>query len=363
MTRPADERYFAELAGAPEENGRVPEPTAETAAAHSWRPVDIVGRGDVPAVLPSLGGIAYPGARHVYLGEPESMKTWAALALAVEEIRAGRTVVYVDAENGPAIMLERLRQLGLTDEEIAGRFAYLEPSEPLTAGAIRADVDALLERLRPALVVLDSFDALLALHGLDPNASKDVEAFYRYVVGPLRAHGAAVVILDHVTKSKEARGRFAIGSQRKTGAAEVALGFEIVQPFGRGRTGLARIVTHKDRLGHLARPRAAELELRSDPGTGAVAWTFRAAQDATGDTFRPTRLMEKVSRYVEAHVAEEAPALSAIETGVEGKGAYVRQAVEILVAEAYLEEQSGPRGARRFTSRQRYRETDEPRHD
>lgn len=149
----------------------------------------------------------------------------------------------------------------------------------------------MLTHERPALVVLDSFDPLLGLHGLDPNASADVDGFYRTVVEPLRTHGSAVVLLDHVAKARDTRGRFAIGSQRKIGAAEVALGFETVTPSARGRTGLARIITHKDRLGHLPRPRAAELELRSDPDTGAVSWTLRAAQDATGDTFRPTNLM------------------------------------------------------------------------
>ena len=64
--------------------------------------------------------------------------------------------------------------------------------------------------------------------------------------------GAAVVLVDHVTKSQEGRGRWAIGSERKLwGLDGAAYGFESLVPFGRGKTGLVKITVAKDRCGHI----------------------------------------------------------------------------------------------------------------
>jgi AAA domain len=329
-----------------------------TEPTHSWRPVSLRAVGSKPPERPTIGGIVYAGLRHVLMGEPETLKTWAAQVLAAEEARAGRCVLFIDAENGPGLMLERFSALGLSDDEI-DQILYVQPVEPLTSDTILADIAALLRTLKPTLVVLDSFDALLELHALDPNSTTEVGRFYRTVVDPLRSTGAAVVLLDHVSKDKLTRGRWAIGSQRKIGVAEVALGFELVHPFARGLTGLAKVTTRKDRHGHLPRPRAAELELRSDANTGAVTWAWKPSTADESDGFRPTRLMEKVSRYVEAHVAEEKVPRAAVEEHVSGKRAYVREAMDRLVAEGYLEETQGPRGARLLTSVHPFREADD----
>lgn len=319
--------------------------------AHTWTPIDLVALQLDPPPPPTTLGLLYPGRRHVLSGEPETLKTWAALAACAEEIRADRNVLYIDLENGAATMLDRLRALGIPDEQIRRRFHYLVPAEPMTEPSILADVEALLADLTPSLVVFDSFTGALALHDLDPNSGVDVERFYRAVVAPIQDSGAAWMGLDHLAKQKEGRGKFSIGSERKIAAADVHLGFEVVRPFGRGKTGLARILTHKDRPGHLARPRAAELELTSHPDTGAVTWTARPAENPDDEhPFRPTRLMEKVSRYVAAHVAEERPSRHAVEEAVTGRREYVRQAIDLLVAEGFLGEEDGPRGARQLRS-------------
>jgi hypothetical protein len=203
-------------------------------AVHSWQPVDLIGSAAAPPEPPTLADLAYPGRRHVYSGEPESLKSWAALVLAVEEIRKGESVLYVDLEMGRAEMLERLRDLGLSDDEIESRFLYVEPSEPLGDPAIRADVEALLQSCRPSLIVVDAFTPALELHGCDANSGTDIARFYRGIIELLRACGAAVLLLDHVTKSPGSRGKFSIGSERKIGGADVHLAFEVVRPFGRG---------------------------------------------------------------------------------------------------------------------------------
>src|SRR5207253_1001079 len=65
-------------------------------AAHSWEPIDLLAVGAEPPEPPTIGGIAYPGRRHVWSGEPEALKTWLVLCVAAEEIRSGRGVLLID---------------------------------------------------------------------------------------------------------------------------------------------------------------------------------------------------------------------------------------------------------------------------
>src|SRR6266849_10036469 len=179
--------------------------------AHSWMPIDLVVLGQAPPEPPTLGGIVYPGRRHIWSGEPEALKTWLALCVAAEEVRAGNSVVYIDFENGARDILARLRGLGLADAQISGHFVYMNPHESIKSAS--ADVQTLLVQRRPSLAFVDAFASACELHSLDDNSTRDVETFYRTVVDPLRAHGAGVVILDHPAKNAETRGRWAIGSQ------------------------------------------------------------------------------------------------------------------------------------------------------
>lgn len=327
---------------------------------HSWTPVDLVAHDQTPPSPPTIGGIVYPGRRHLFSGEPESLKSWAAMVLCVEQIRHDQpqTVAYIDFEMGARETLSRLRDIGLTDHELTNHFIYIEPDQAFFDPEIVQDTNQLLIQRQPNLIIIDAFTGALQVHQLDPNKSTDIERFYRKVIDPLRRHGAAVVVLDHLPKDPLNRGKFAIGSERKVGAAEVHLGFETLVPFGRGRVGRAKITTHKDRPGYLPRPRTAELELRStDEG---ITWTWHEpAREQDPDNpvaFRPTMLMERVSRFLE--LQHEPSSLTTIETCVKGRAEWVRAGLEILVADGYIHETIGPRRARLFERIKDYR--DEP---
>ena len=73
------------------------------------------------------------------------------------------------------------------------------------------------------LAILDGFNPLLVLHGLNSDSGTDVENFYR-VLDPIRKAPTALVLTDNVVKAREARGAWAIGSERKKSKAEVHLG-------------------------------------------------------------------------------------------------------------------------------------------
>jgi AAA domain len=339
------------------------------ARQHSWAPVAITISGALPPERPSVAGIVYPGRTHIWSGEPESLKSLLALILAHHEIRAGRSVLYIDYENGAREVLARLHALGLCDEEIDAGFIYLEPTEPITSvyrdvvnpngttTAVAADVERLITERQPSLVVIDGYTASLGLHGLDPDRGIDIETHTREVLRPLRASGAAVVLIDHLPKDANKRGRFSIGSERKVGSADVHLGFTVAQPFGRGRSALLRLRVHKDRPGHLHRPHLAEIKLVSDSITGEVTWEIRRASNAppgTTTTFERAVLMERVSLFLEEQ--SEPISRSTIEAEVKGSGPELREAIDALVAAGYAQETDGPNRARLTESLRPFRE-------
>jgi hypothetical protein len=192
------------------------------------------------------------------------------------------------------------------------------------------------------LAVLDGFYPLLFLHGLDPDKGTDIERFYR-LIDPIRKAPTAVVLSDNVVKAREARGTWAIGSERKRSKAEVHLGMRALARLIRGGTGRAKIDVHKDRPGHLQRPSPGVLVIKSSES--GCSWEIRP-DESRGDEgeFRPTALMEKVCRYLEAE--GEACSRNQIEQQKLGGTEYVRLAIDRLISEGYATEFEGPRKAR-----------------
>lgn len=324
----------------------------------SWQPIDLSDLEPRDRITPGIGGLLYKGARHGFVGESEGAKTTAAYALALETIRAGNwPVLILDFEMGEYGAVERLRDMGATTEELKpDRVVFVHPEQRSAAG----EIDALLA-LKPTLAIIDAAAGAYSVLGLDDGKRQDVETFARLMVDPFWKAGVTSIGIDHVVKSKDNRTRYAIGSERKLGAVDVSLGFEATTPFRRGRNSLVKITVHKDRFGHLPRPRAADLELRSDPETHAITWTFRPARiDDTEPeaVFRPTELMERSSRWLEQQA--EPVSRNKVETNVSGNDKYIRVALDILTAEQYISETKGDRSARLVDSARPYRQADDP---
>jgi AAA domain len=235
-------------------------------AKHSWQALDILDYLDNPPAPPAIGRLLYPGMRHVISGEAEAGKSWLLLVLAAEEIAGGRGVIWVDTDSmGPSAIVERLQQLSLDRESIASRFKYVRPSEGLDTES-RTYLLELASEIQARMVVFDSFNATLALHGLDPSSTTDVERFWR-TTDPLAEAQVAVAVLDHVVKNPEARGKYAYGSERKHSGAEVHLGMATMEHIVRGKTGRSRLTVHKDRAGYHRDNPPGVFRLSSDPVT------------------------------------------------------------------------------------------------
>jgi hypothetical protein len=311
----------------------------------TWRPVDLAAviAGGLEIDPPSLGRrsddvcLLYSSAVHWIFGEPEAGKGWLVALSAVEVLEADGRVLIVDFESSAKENVGRLRALGVSDEMIVEAVTYLHPEPPARVDLL----GALVIELNPVLAVVDGVNAAMAVLGLDPNTSPDVNAFYATMLRPMARSGAATVAIDHVVKAQENRGRWPTGNGAKLGLADVGLGVECVRPFGRNvKNGLSRVVLHKDRLGWLRQScngrTLAELELcSSDLAVIALLTPSTGAK-----TFRPTVLMERLSLAIEAAPGVTKNGLMA---GVLGKTAAKRRALDLLESEGYIETKKGAR--------------------
>lgn len=319
-----------------------PDREAVQPLATSWGPVDLrpvlAGEApdDAPAFLTRADGprLLYAGKLHQVAGEPEAGKGWFACLAVVERLAAGERAVYIDFEDSEVSIVARLRALGATDEALLERFAYVRPHEPLTNVNV-GELTALLYVEPPALVVVDGVTEALTIHGLDLSSNADIARWLELLPRVVTRAGAACLLVDHVTKDRETRARFAIGAQHKLAGIDVAYGLEVVEPFGRGRSGEVKVVVAKDRPGHVRQHeidgRIADMHLTSS-AEGAVTVELRAP-DAAAE-FRPTVLMGRISEVVEAD-----PGLStnSIERGVKGKTDAKRHGLRLLIAEGYID--------------------------
>jgi hypothetical protein len=221
----------------------------------------------------------------------------------------------------------------------------VRPTDPFPPGALTT----LLAGGPYALAVIDGVSEAYALLGLDPADNLDVAKFLAILPRPIAEHGAAVLELDHVAKAKESRGRYALGAQHKLAGIAVAYSTDIIKAPSRADAGLIKLKVEKDRHGHVRGQAAGgviALAHITPSGNGEHVTVLLEPPEVsvteTGD-FRPTTLMERVSRYLED---EPGATLRTVRTDVSGKAAYVDQALRVLTAEGLVSNgQTGRRGA------------------
>jgi hypothetical protein len=220
----------------------------------SWIPHEMDWEDDGQDIQPTIfrredgNAVFYPGKINALFGESESGKTWVALAAVVEQLMEGNPVFYLDFEDSRHGIRSRLKALGIEQSHLR-TFRYSNPDDAFDV-AVRDFLQVALEESKPTLVVVDGVNAAMNLMGLDLEKNKDATYFSQMVLRPLRNFGAAVVTIDHVTKSKDSRGNYAIGAQAKRADIDgCAIAVEMVMPFGRGGSGELRLKVTKDRPG------------------------------------------------------------------------------------------------------------------
>lgn len=356
---------------------------AELTAA-TWAAVDLGPFLDgsytspVPELLARTDGtcLLYRGLTHSLHGESESGKSLVAQVEAVRILAAGGRVLYVDFESDAGSIVARLLEFGATPDQIAARFTYLRPEVNPHSGA--AEAAAFRGHLRQPydLAVIDGVTDSLGLWGAETRDNDGITTWARELPKAIADHtGAAVVLIDHVTKDGDGRGRFAIGGQAKlstlTGAGYTV---EVAQPLGRGLRGVVVLRVAKDRPGYVRghcgpmRPsdrtqEAARVVIDSTGIRPVVTVEAPRAGDgpARSKTFRPTALMERASRHLED--ADDALSFNRINAEVAGREQHLRDALAALVDEGYVTVGAGPRGANLHRSARPYRQRTDPASD
>src|SRR6185369_7520932 len=235
----------------------------EPAEADTWAPLDLtpaLSGGTLttpPVMLARTDGtnLLYLGRVHSLAGEPEAGKTWVALVGVVQALHDGQHVIYLDFEDTPEGIVNRLLALGAHPQQISAQLHYVRPDRAID-GPARAGLTKLITDHPVTLCVIDGVTEAMTLHGLDPYNNPDAARFYEALPRPLvrLPNSPAVLLIDHVPKDEDRPKRYAIGAQHKlAGLDGAAYVVDIVRPFAPDQPGISRIRVAKDRPGQVRR--------------------------------------------------------------------------------------------------------------
>jgi hypothetical protein len=348
-------------------------------APSTWLPVDLgpLLDGTYVQPVPTVGrredGIClfYAGETHQIFGEPGSGKSLVAQAVAVEVLQAGGRVCYLDFESRGASVLARLRALGATVEQILAGLDYIRPDSGLTAVPdLRAYREVLARTY--TLAVIDGVTEAMALVSGQVNGTPDapVVHFNRQLSRALAdCTGAAVVMIDHVTKSKDTRGRYSYGSQHKLGVTRgTSFAVSALQLPLPGRIGKVELRLTKDNEGGLG-PHCGPVvngtqhaatftfDATGEDGQTTVQVQAPSAEGEDRGPFRPTVKMEQASRALEG--AGEDLSQVSITAAIGGNKTAGIAAITVLVTEGYVHRYTRGR-ATMHKSVKAYRQTQDP---
>lgn len=329
----------------------------------TWADMGAALEGAVPTpeVFTRTDGRAtfYRGLVNAVIGESESGKSLLVQAAAVDVLKAGGHVVWLDFEDNAVNVGHRLMALGADRESIVTRFHYVRPEGPFAEAERAALLDQLM-LIGPELVAMDGLTALMASQGLEVNNNTDAARVFAEVINPLTECGAAVVLIHHTTKNKETRGAYGLGAVMLKGlvrGSQLQVDMDTARRHAPGRPGRSFLTIQKDGPGGLE-PFAA---------SGRRWGTFVTESEPTGDTdtfghdtFRteyrleypfenlangPTGCMEKVSIFLEG---EGVPVSKAAVEKTDDLGAFARgtrrSALDALEAAGFITRDATAKG-------------------
>jgi hypothetical protein len=153
------------------------------------------------------------------------------------------------------------------------------------------------------------------------------------------------VLLDHVIKDREGRGRYALGGVHKLNAVSGA-GYLLVNraPFGIAVTGRSSILISKDRPGQLRAHGLhstgglfsyGDLVMTSHDRDRAEIRIWPPREKEHNDQpSQPTIYMIRIAEALRKH--GELKSKNHIETAVEGKATTIREALNCLISDGYV---------------------------
>jgi hypothetical protein len=259
------------------------------------------GRGRSSLVQACLYDAATLGVRCAYLGAEVTPDEFDARAAHLADVR------------GDEVGEELRRELA--------RVRYLNLASVVTQAW--SDPQAWLDGIQAyQLVAIDPLSSVASALDLDFDKSNaQFVAFYDRLIQPVAATGVAVVMVDNVGHAEEARGR-AKGVSAKSDRADLTFSCKAIAdpPALLVRCQKVRSVRAAFRVGD---------EWRFERDTQRI----ERADPSAATAFRPTGLMEQVSKLL-----EDDPGLSkrSIRSSVKGKNDYIDLALDLLVSEGFV---------------------------
>jgi AAA domain len=300
---------------------------------------------DVPPPRSLVGDLFQLDSLAAVYGQPGSCKSLLALDIGLSVASQRRwcdkdvidgPVLYVVAEDTPG-MGERARAWRARHEHL-GNVAWLLQRVPLLESDAIDELCDIVAEIAPALVVIDTLAKCMV--GVEESSTREmglaVDALDR-----LRLVTNSCVCVVHHGGKDASRGMR--GSNVLLAAADTTVECK------RTREGMTAIVT-KQRNG----ADGQRIHFRLDPEGDCVV-LVESESGTVVDAFRPTVLMERVSRYLET---TSDAGLRSIRMAVPGKHEYVDLALKCLVDEEFVTTKSGPRGASLHTSIKAFRDAE-----
>ena len=377
------------------QNGSMESHEASKNASSSWQFEDLTQLASgielppTPTVFQREDGqgLFYRGAVNDLHGEPGCGKSMIAQIATAQELKADRDVIYIDYEDSARNVVKRLLLLGVSGEQIIGHLHYVrpsaKPSSPTSLGGWRETLDY---ADTATLAIIDGVTSCLAYAGLDSNSGDDIAAWYNTMPRLISACGPAVVLIDHVVKSKDNRGRYAGGSMQKLALIDgISYSVDMTKPVGKGVKGTIVIKSGKDRISEIEEHcavswssngshlrEAARIEINStDPKLMRVT-IARPNMMPSDETTRqrglerPTGLMEKISRIIE-NAPEEPNQTEIIELlkddGSSARKTTVLTAINRLLEGEWISNRSGRNNRNIYASVRPYRQMNDPKSD
>lgn len=254
-----------------------------------------------------------------FTGHPESGKTSMVGRLALDAMRAGRHVVYLDWENGEPEMARRFSDLGAENGLLSERLTYV----PFPGSVDWDEIGALWDAHPGAVGVFDSTRGILRTLGLDEDRASEVGRFMDPLAEFALSRKVACLLIDHVAKAATDATGYARGSGDKLAAVQGKWYVKRVRAFSETETGEIELVRWKARSGGLARVH------RFAVGDGEGNLTFRRLDP---DQSPEGRLDAAIIAFLRERHPETA-SLNDVTENVEGTATKVRERVKVLAAD------------------------------
>ena len=318
----------------------------------SWRPIDLADYYDglfvapTPTILKRSDGhgLIYKGRVHSIYGESESGKSWVAQIATAECLRADQKVIYIDFESDAIDIVNRLKALGVSRANLLQYFSYIRPDGPRDVN------DPYWQNIllpdSATLVVIDGVTESLTMWGGETKDNDTITRWMRIFPRTVAsASGAAVVLIDHITKNADTRGRFAIGGQAKLATIDgAAYLVEPIQPLSPGKVGVLTMRVTKDRPGFIRKvagmwrksDRTQEAAILTiDSTRAAMAYVIGVPKDE--DQLEAEHAQAKTVEFMEYVHANGGANMRTLYDGLKGRKELVKERLLELIDLGFVE--------------------------